>query len=66
MVVATLKSSNDCVVASILDVLPEGWRYADGAQTAPRGYRWANNGKSRFKPGFERALVKEDGHDDNE
>lgn len=43
-----------------LDKLPEGWKYTKGAQTAPQGYKWANNGKSRFKPGYEQALVKVD------
>jgi len=43
-----------------IDRLPEGWRYVNGAATAPNGWRWACNGKSRFKPGYEHALVKEE------
>lgn len=41
-----------------LENLPEGWRRNEKAMTAPRGWYWADNGKSRFKPGFEQALVK--------
>ena len=41
-----------------LNELPKGWKYTEGAQTAPDGYRWANNGKSRFRSGYERALIK--------
>lgn len=39
------------------DYLPDGWRYTDG-KTAPSGFAWADNRKSRFKPGYQRALVK--------
>ena len=45
--------------AVIYNKLPEGWRYIDGAQTAPMGYRWASNGKSRFSGEYEHALIKE-------
>ena len=31
-----------------------------GASTAPIGYAWHNNGKSRFKPGYKSKLVKEE------
>jgi hypothetical protein len=41
-----------------LETLPEGWRRNEKAMTAPRGWYWADNGKSRFKPGFEHALIK--------
>lgn len=41
-----------------LDKLPEGWKWTEGALTAPLGYKWASNGKSRFKPGFEHALIR--------
>lgn len=44
------------------DVLPDGWRYTD-EKTAPCGYAWADNGKSRFKPGYKRALIKLSNHD---
>lgn len=43
----------------VLDALPEGWRYIEGALTAPTGFRWACNGKSRFSPGYRHALVME-------
>ena len=45
---------------SRLNSLPEGWKFVKGAMTAPVGYKWACNGKSRFKPGYEHALVKEE------
>ena len=42
----------------VLDALPEGWRYIEGALTAPTGFRWACNGKSRFSPEYRHALVR--------
>ena len=42
-----------------LDALPEGWRVNRKATTAPKGWVWADNGKSRFAPGFEHALVRD-------
>lgn len=48
------------VEIKILDSLPKGWKWLDGATTAPLGYRWAWNGKSRFGGEFEHALVKWD------
>ena len=42
-----------------LDRLSKGWRYLDGATTAPLGYRWACNGRSRFGGEYRSALVKE-------
>lgn len=44
----------------VLDHLPEGWRYLEGATTAPLGYRWACNNKSRFGGEYRHALVKEE------
>lgn len=44
----------------VIDRLPEGWRYLDGATTAPLGYRWACNIKSRFGWKYRHALVKEE------
>lgn len=43
-----------------LDRLPEGWRYLGGSTTAPLGYRWACNIKSRFGGEYRHALVKEE------
>lgn len=42
-----------------LDSLPDGWRYIKGI-SSPRGWRWANNGKSRFGKGkeYRHALVR--------
>lgn len=51
----------------ILDELPDGWRYIEGASTAPTGYKWAGHG-SRFhrvtggEP-YEHALVREAGRE---
>ena len=46
-----------------LDALPEGWRKIGGAVTAPDGYYWASNGKSRFfSKEFQHALIKEEEH----
>ena len=46
------------VMVRVLDALPEGWRYIEGALTAPTGFRWACNGKSRFSPGYRHVLVR--------
>jgi len=43
-----------------LDELPEGWRYIEGANTAPHGWKWACNGESRFFGSYEHALVKQE------
>ena len=37
--------------------LPHGWVFDEHATTAPRGYKLANNGKSRFSPDYEQALI---------
>ena len=47
-------------MSRVLDRLPDGWRYLNGATTAPLGYRWACNNKSRFGGEDRHALVKED------
>lgn len=43
----------------VLDHIPDGWKKIEGAVTAPRGYSWYYNGKSRFSGEREQALVKE-------
>lgn len=43
----------------VLSKLPEGWVYIAGAMTAPSGYKWASNNKSRFGGQYEHALIKE-------
>lgn len=40
--------------------MPEGWRVVEGATTAPRGFVVISNGKSRFAPGRESGLLRED------
>lgn len=49
-----------CANVPRLDSLPEGWSYNDAAKTAPKGWRWANNGKSRFGKDkeYRHALIK--------
>ena len=42
-----------------LDELPDGWRYLEGATTAPNGWRWAGHG-SLFGGGYEHALIRDD------
>lgn len=44
----------------ILDEKPEGWIKNEGATTAPSGYSWYSNGKSRFGGEYENALVNEE------
>lgn len=47
------------MTAPVLDALPAGWRWIRcGCTTAPRGYAWACNGKSRFSPEYRHALVR--------
>ena len=43
-----------------LDRLLEGWVRTNGAQTAPVGWYWANNGKSLFGGERKTALIKEE------
>lgn len=47
-----------------LDHIPPGWKKVKGAETAPKGYSWYTNGKSRFGGEYECALVKEGMQDD--
>lgn len=54
--VESLKASG----VPVLDELPEGWRFM-GHYVGP--YQWANNGKSRFGPGYEHALVRMEEND---
>ena len=42
----------------IVDTMPEGWREIKGATTAPLGYMWINNNKSRFSGERKHALLK--------
>ena len=43
-----------------LDELPKGWKIVKGATTAPVGYRWICNGKSRFSGKRKLAFLKEE------
>ena len=40
-----------------VNYIPKGFRKIKNI-TSPPGYTWYNNGKSRFKPGYESVLVK--------
>lgn len=35
----------------VADRMPDGWGVIRGAMTAPKGYTWISNRKSRFKKG---------------
>ena len=41
-----------------LDEMPEGWRRIKGCRGL-NGWFWACNGRSRFVPGYEHALIRE-------
>ena len=43
---------------AVLETAPAGWKPIKNAQTAPNGFVWFSNGKSRFKPGYAHCLVK--------
>ena len=43
----------------VKDTLPNGWKKLEGALTAPNGYYWANNCKSRWDKKYESALIRE-------
>lgn len=42
----------------VLTEMPKGWKFIEGASTAPRGYKWIYNGKSFFSKERETALLK--------
>lgn len=42
----------------IYDSLPEGWQIKEGAATAPLGYVWIWNGKSRFDGEYRHGLME--------
>lgn len=42
----------------IFDKAPDGYIKLEGATTAPKGYEWYSNGKSRFGGEYKNALVK--------
>ena len=45
----------------VFNKLPNGWSIVKGATTAPVGYRWIHNGKSRFSKERKLAFLKEKG-----
>jgi len=46
------------VGTKILKKVPKGWRKTKGATTAPMGFAWYSNGKSRFSGERKIALIK--------
>lgn len=48
------------VTYKVYNTLPHGWKVLKGATTAPVGYRWICNGKSRFSKGRKLAFLKEE------
>lgn len=42
---------------TIYDTMPKGWRVINGATTAPQGYIWICNGKSRFGGEYKNGLL---------
>lgn len=49
---------NGRYLGEVLNELPEGWRYIEGAITAPRGYKWAWNVKSHFGGEYKQRLIR--------
>ena len=44
----------------IYDEMPEGWALIPNAMTAPKGYAWIWNGKSRFGGEYQQGLLKDE------
>lgn len=40
--------------------LPKGWTRIEGSLTAPKGYTWVSNNKSRFSSKRKSAIIKDD------
>lgn len=45
----------------VYETLPNGWIILKGATTAPKGYKWISNNKSRFSGERKLAFLKEKG-----
>ena len=56
----TMKKINGEDYQVINGELPKGWTRIEGALTAPRGYTWVSNSKSRFSGERKSALIKID------
>ena len=46
-------------IVNATDKAPKGWKPTEGALTAPKGYTWYSNGKSRFSGERQQILVKD-------
>ena len=44
---------------TVYSSLPKGWKRLSGATTAPKGYIWIYNGKSRFGGGYKKTVEDE-------
>lgn len=42
----------------VYDKLPKDWKIIKDATTNPKGYKWINNGKSRFSKNYKQGLLK--------
>lgn len=57
----TSANGKTTVTHPVVNSVPKGWKKTQGTTTAPKGYTWINNGKSRFNNGKSEsqiALVK--------
>lgn len=43
---------------TIYDEMPDGWKITPST-ICPKGYKWINNGKSRFSKEYRYALLRE-------
>lgn len=41
----------------VYDKLPKDWKIIKDATTNPKGYKWINNGKSRFSKNYKQGLL---------
>ena len=44
-------------VVIVYDNLPKDWKIIKGATNNPKGYKWNNNGKSRFSKNYKQGLL---------
>lgn len=58
MRLGSMGNTREPVEVRVLPSVPNGWRVIEGATTAPKGYKWYDNGQSRFGEKYESALIK--------
>lgn len=54
----TIKGQYMIKEAKVYTSMPKGWTLTSGALTAPKGYEWISNNKSRFSGQRELGLLK--------